>query len=375
MPCDKWFDETYWSECESLLKQNLASLQSLTLMGWSRVNSQEQPLWKPLLACSQHINLTTLRIRESKILKRDLEAFWRICRQLEILELTWVSMEDISNWIYGSSPLVMNHGHNSPSRLASFMRLPKLRELSLDRVLMESDQQLEQLILQCPLLQMLIWEGCHSETSMMWFCDYFAAQIWPYLDWIEITNRERPITEQEHEHLLKVSPRSFRRLGVNIMSFEQQTFNLYRERCHFTTLTKMDLSPSSPNWTEVLPRSPVITLISKRVQEVLESCPMLEYIRAMAITAQDITQGKPWVCHRLKMFEVMIHVELGGEKHVQEEERTGRIKYTKDYRTLCHQIFERLGQLDQLIVLDMRLCDQNGGIYMKNEFMALPLRL
>ncbi|KAI8352432.1 hypothetical protein B0O80DRAFT_499727 [Mortierella sp. GBAus27b] len=412
VPCDDFFDETYWSECESLLKQNVAPLQSLTLLKWGRVNSQDQPLWKPLSACSQHTNLTTLRIRYSKILEQDLEAFWRICRQLEILELTRMKMEDISNWSSGSSSSAMNHSHNSPSQAGhdlalegqvstsvthnlpyeastdsstpatvittttiTSMRLPKLRELIMEHIDIDPVQQLEEFVLQCPLLQVLIWNTKQSETSMMRFSDNFAAHTWPYLDWIELRNRYRFTTEQEHEHLLRVSPRSFRHLGLNLKPFRHQAFDLYRERSHFTTLTKMDLSPSSPNWTEVRPRSSDTTLISKRVQEVLESCPMLEYITAMAITAQDITQGKPWVCHRLKMFEVMIHVELVGEKHVQEGKQTGRIRYTKAYRTLCHQIFEQLGQLDQLIVLDMRLCDESGGIYMRNEFMALPLRL
>ncbi|KAI8352433.1 hypothetical protein B0O80DRAFT_488238 [Mortierella sp. GBAus27b] len=409
IPCDKWFDETYWSECESLLKQNLASLQSLTLLKWGRVNSQDQPLWKPLSACSQHINLTTLRIRDSKILKRDLEALWRICRQLEILELTRVNMEDISNWSSGFSSSAMNHSHNSPSQAGhdlalegqvstsvthnlpyeasttlatvittttiTSMRLPKLRELIMDHVFLDPVQQLEEFVLQCPLLQVLIWNTQQSESSVMRFSDNFAAHTWPYLDWIELSMGDRFTTEQEHENLLRVSPRPFRRLELNLRPFKYQTFDLYRERCHFTTLTKMDLSPSSPDWEWARPRSPVITLISKRVQEVLESCPMLEYITAMAITSQDITQGKPWVCHRLKMFEVMIHVELVGERHVQEGTRRGRIKYTKAYRTLCHQIFERLGQLKQLVVLDMRLYGQGGTIYMKNEFLALPLRL
>jgi hypothetical protein len=101
---------------------------------------------------------------------------------------------------------------------------------------------------------------------------------------------------------------------------------------------------------------------------------MLEHITSVAIIAQDIIQGKPWACQRLKIFDVMIYLELSDENHAQEGKRTG-IKYTKDYRSQCHQIFERLGQLKQLTELDMRLKDVVLGRVLTKRSSSLPLNL
>ncbi|KAG0199877.1 hypothetical protein BGX31_004192, partial [Mortierella sp. GBA43] len=56
-------------------------------------------------------------------------------------------------------------------------------------------------------------------------------------------------------------------------------------------------------------------------------------------------------------FEVMISMEFSDNSHAQEGMQT-RLKYTDDDKRMCRQIFERLGQLSQLAVLDMRLQQQ-----------------
>ncbi|KAG0217414.1 hypothetical protein B0O80DRAFT_499730 [Mortierella sp. GBAus27b] len=391
-------DETYWNDCEDLLTQNSECLRSLTLVHWGRCYFKVkpgQPLCRPLSACAQHPNLTTLRIRAARISHECMEAFWGICQRLEILELSDMDMEDIPTWLSGSSSTeTMNHGNNSPSPIAPSLtqervplksttsatttaRLPKLRELTLFNLYKSTKFQLEQFILHCPLLQTLVWRPEASDPFVDRFCYYLAAPTWPCLDWIEIRREKGFITEQEHALLLQSAPRPLRRLDVNTMSLQEPTFDLYRERGHFTTLTKVDLTQS---WSLSLtspPGSPLFASVSKQVQQVLESCPMLEHIVARAITAQDITQGKPWVCRRLRMFEVMIHVELSdsNNNNVQEGKRTRRIKYSRDSKTKCRQVFERLGQLNQLIVLDMRLCDAHGKPVSDMHFTALPLRL
>ncbi|KAI8352411.1 hypothetical protein B0O80DRAFT_427576 [Mortierella sp. GBAus27b] len=410
-PNNKRFDEAYWNDCEVLLKQNSASLRSLSLVGWgSRTNGPNsvQPLWRPLLACAQHTNLSTLRIRTCGMTEQGWEVLLGIGQRLEILELRDVDMEDLTTRFSGFHPAgAMNQGNNSPSQVVydlvigkqvsseptnasangtfadrstptiattATVRFPKLRELTLVALDINCEHQLKQFIVHCPLLQTLIWRAKISQSCWKQFCDYLAARIWPCLDWIEINCQQRQIDDQDHALLLQSASRPFRLLDVNISYLEQRTFNLYRERGHFTTLTKLNLTPSSSPLVMRPPGSSITTMVSKQVQEVLESCPMLEQIAAAVITAQDIIQGKPWVCRRLKIFEVMINMEPSGENHAQEGKRTG-IKYSKDYRTRCHQVFEQLGQLKQLTVLNMCLRDERPNCIPSSSFTELPLSL
>ncbi|KAG0209837.1 hypothetical protein BGX31_002041 [Mortierella sp. GBA43] len=329
--------------------------------------------------------------------EQDLEAFWRICRQIEILELTDMKIENIWAQSSHNSPSQAGHGlpfeeqlstsaahslnsgtstnwSTSAATTTRTVRLPKLRELTLDGVTMDAEQQLKQIILHCPLLQNLNWKSGYSDHVMGQFCDYLAARTWACLDWIEIKREERYVTDQEHALLLQSAPRPFRRLDVNVGLFGEQTFRLYREYGHFTTLTKIDLRPSMALSLLSLPGSSVITVFSRRVQEVLESCPALEHIAALMITAQDIIQGKPWVCFRLKKFEVMINMQFSDNSRDQKGLRT-RLKYSEDDRVLCHQIFERLGQLSQLAVLDMRPRQEDWIHHFDIKTTSLPLRL
>ncbi|KAI8352429.1 hypothetical protein B0O80DRAFT_530359 [Mortierella sp. GBAus27b] len=388
VPLNDQFDEAYWNDCETLLTQ--ACLRSLTLRGWSRI-------YRVFLSCAQHTNLTTLRIRNSTLSARDLEALWKICLQLEILELTEVNVHGISNQSSHNNPSQVGHdlifkeqfstsvahsltnetstNWSTPTFAATAVRLPKLRELTLDIYCMDDELQLEQIILHCPQLQVLIWNTWYSEPLMKLFCDHLAADTWPCLDWIAIRREKRRFTEQEHALLLQSAPRPLRRLDVDIRSFGEQTFNLYRERGHFTTLTKIDLTQSAftlPSWMSGA--AAINPVASKQVQEVLESCPMLEHIVAMVVTAQDIIQGKPWVCRRLKTFQVTINMEFSGNTWVREGQRT-RLKYSEYDKARCHQIFEQLGQMSQLTLLDMRIQQQCWFRFFDAKTTSLPLRL
>ncbi|KAI8352404.1 hypothetical protein B0O80DRAFT_454459, partial [Mortierella sp. GBAus27b] len=66
----------------------------------------------------------------------------------------------------------------------------------------------------------------------------------------------------------------------------------------------------------------------------------------------------------------MIGLEFSDSNHVRAGGRAG-IKYTKDQRTQFRHIFERLGQLKQLTVLDMTLANHHRY----SKFTSLPLRL
>ncbi|KAI8345571.1 hypothetical protein B0O80DRAFT_472684 [Mortierella sp. GBAus27b] len=227
------------------------------------------------------------------------------------------------------------------------IRFPKLRELKLAMIDLAPDHQMEQIIVQCPMLHTLVLRLKEYRFSMRDFCNFLEEGTWPYLDSLEITGQYNVISTQEHTLLLESTRRPFKRLDLYLGSVEQGPFDLLREGGHFDTLTKIDLSipPLARSHLKSMVNG-VDVAASKRIREVLESCPSLEHFSATAISGRDIIGSKPWVCHRLQKFEVLICMELT-------KQYTTRVVYTKDEKIRCHQVFERLSQLRHLKVLNM----------------------
>ncbi|KAK3807703.1 MAG: hypothetical protein J3Q66DRAFT_444795, partial [Benniella sp.] len=141
-------------------------------------------------------------------------------------------------------------------------------------------------------------------------------------------------------------------------------FDLLRQD-HFKALTKVDLS-----MTTAEPDLPPFRTagVPQWVQEVLESCPSLEQVTAKTITAEDIAGGKPWVCLGLKEFKVMIDMGFGRASG----RGYNRPKFTENQKGLCRAVFEQLGRLEQLRVLDMR---RLGWHLESPRYAPLPLEL
>ncbi|KAI8345558.1 hypothetical protein B0O80DRAFT_431540 [Mortierella sp. GBAus27b] len=66
--------------------------------------------------------------------------------------------------------------------------------------------------------------------------------------------------------------------------------------------------------------------------------------------AADVIDSKPWVCHGLKTFEVLIKMDASAAK---DSELRSQVWNGVDRTNRCHQIFERLSQLKRLRVLSM----------------------
>ncbi|KAI8352391.1 hypothetical protein B0O80DRAFT_87250 [Mortierella sp. GBAus27b] len=236
-PFNEQFGEDYWNECEALVLQNTTHLRSLTLIRWGKPCDNHQPtfptpLWTPLITCAQHANLSELRIRDGTIRGQDSEAFWKICQQLEILELTKVNLEelltprDISS--IGTSGgddnrrgqvesiLINKHATSAINALRpTTTRFPKLRKLTMANLDLHPPLQMEHFVLHCPMLQTLnlrLKRG--SSFPMGNFCDHFAAQSWPYLDALEISGQANDITGQEHALILQSAKRPFKYLHL-----------------------------------------------------------------------------------------------------------------------------------------------------------------
>ncbi|KAI8345043.1 hypothetical protein B0O80DRAFT_534610 [Mortierella sp. GBAus27b] len=362
-------EETSWNACEALVRQNSNSLRSLTLIEWRECFGDPlRPIWSPLHTCAQHSNLTTLKMQHGTLRAQDLEAFLTICQQLGILELTAMDMTALLVPSNESSTETEEgvHYENRPSLSATSaaVRFPKLRELTLDKINLIPKYLIKEFILHCPMLRTLVWRLNGRKFSLNDFCDYFEAQPWPYLDSLVITGHSNALGIQEHSRFLQSIKRPFKLMDLYLWAIDQRSFDLLRQGGHFETLTKInlathflivDLQESFVDGTQAT--------ASKRIIEVLESCPSLEHIVAKEVKGQDIIDSKPWACHRLKTFEVLISMDIP-------EQSTTRVLYTEDEKRRCHQVFERLSQLRRLEVLNIR--NQYPG-YMERYLLRKPV--
>ncbi|KAG0212890.1 hypothetical protein BGX31_001376 [Mortierella sp. GBA43] len=255
------------------------------------------------------------------------------------------------------------HHENRPSlsTTPAAVRFPKLRELTLDGIVLNAQDQME-FILQCPMLHALFWRLREHMVLLDAFCGYFEAQNWPYLDSLEIIGEHTHATSDHRLRLLQSTKCPFKRLELHISTMDQRSFDLLREGGHFGTLTKVDLSVLFLGMfaidTEVA--------ASKRIREILESCPSLEHIAGTVISGQDIIDSKSWACRRLKKFEVLVSMDLT-------EQSTTWAEWTKDEKRRCNLVFERLSQLRQLKVLNMK--SPTMARYRCETLGALPLDL
>lgn len=106
------------------------------------------------------------------------------------------------------------------------------------------------------------------------------------------------------------------------------------------------------------------TVSGAMVQDVLSSCPSLVTIKADVIHAQDIHQGKPWVCLGLKNWTIFINTLLpcsAGDSapalpldvSAPVGQQGGSADSSFDREVLQQTVFRRLGMLTSLEVLDL----------------------
>jgi len=341
-PKNDKFDTTYWNSCKALVRQNSAHLRSLTMILWNKsYEGQKVPTWTPI-SCGEYRNLRSLSVKGGSINREQRALYWRVFENLEslTLESTYVapSPSDTDDTTSQSSPPVF----------------PKLRKLALN-CLIGTDlvSQLEWLICVCPMLQILEWTLRQTTRFPVQFKHRFVGLTWPELDSITIKGHLDDVTHDDYKSILEAAPRPFKVLDLKIEYLTPDLITLLRQS-HFETLTKMDLSLAVG---ALNPRCYVMG-IPCLVQEVLQSCPLLEHITAKTITANVIINGEPWVCLGLKEFKVMIDMEFW--------------KTEPELQSRCHPAFAQLGRLEQLRVLDLR---RHNLFPRKRAYYPLPLEL
>jgi hypothetical protein len=399
-PFNNEFDWTYWTSCMALVKQNSAHLRSLSLTNWKKqYQGFRMPTWNPIAECAQHQSLRSLSIKAGYINREHMASFWQVCQHLESLKLEYIDVTlspprvSRKDRIGATTKSGINLGYPITNRTlplpgteehfwavtAPTMRLPKLRKLTLNRLYNTGPlHQLHWFIAICPMLQTLEWTIPREALfPVKEFTHYLAAKTWPELDSITIKEHRNHVSGKEYAvivDIVQAAERPLKILDLKLRYLGSGTFDLLRQSL-FKTLTKIDLDwtadgsfpdPSNP------PELGVSALgVSKWVQEVLESCPSLEYISARTITAQDIIDGNPWVCLGLKEFQAMIDMEFNGRESEREPKR---LKCTEAEENRCRAVYGQLGRLKHLRVLNMQ-CRFRCTHGMKCVSLPLELRL
>ncbi|KAF9996746.1 hypothetical protein BGZ80_004264 [Entomortierella chlamydospora] len=314
----------------SLMLKQRASLHSLTLLNWvfnpGNIPLPDDPLWNLVSSPSDVQSLRSLTLRHCRVRGRHLLSFYMICQQLEALELvdTEIELSELR------SIAEMQGGKDFPTA----PQYPRLHELTLQKMSeFRPPQQLELIICECPRLRTLNWDVTSSfESPKREFINYLVSSKWPELDSITINSLATFVTNQDLYRILQSTNQSFRRFDVHIDKIQPATLSLLRKD-HFATLQTIDLTSNRDDFR------------GDWVIEVLTSCPALQVIKARDVTKDEIINAPPWVCLGLRHFAVYIHIG------VPESGVNGR--YTKEEIQQCRLIFEQLGRLKELRVLDM----------------------
>ncbi|OAQ32871.1 hypothetical protein K457DRAFT_134969 [Linnemannia elongata AG-77] len=398
-------DQTYWKSCKALLRQNRPDLRSLSLQNWKTQlvkPAPGQPVWNPILACTQHLNLTSLSLVRCKIRGKHLKAFWTISARLEALELedvdmdlTWIPSSLIKGKDKDKEKDKEKEPHSTATNSASNNnnqatvptkralpppdlppRFPKLKELTI-RFLSRHHplSQFHWLVLPCPSLRTLTWMfDRHRHFPTQPFMDAFddtpdSPTAWPHLDSITIRGHSNWISDENHLHILTSARQPLRRLDIVHNSIQPGSFEMLRTR-HFSTIQTIDLTHSA------------VHLASKWVIVVLESCPSLERIKAKVITGRDITKSKPWACQGLQEWIIAIDMDFDNLRIEEDPTSTttaeiatevGSIppptdlpnplfpptpngptrRLTKQERQACRAVYKRFSTLTRLREFDM----------------------
>ncbi|KAF9355189.1 hypothetical protein BGX26_006869 [Mortierella sp. AD094] len=319
-----------YGDCyRSLMLKQRASLHSLTLLNWvfnpGNIPLPDDPLWNHVSSPSDVQCLLSLTLRHCRIRGRHLLSFYMICQQLEALELVDTEI-DLSELRLIAQKQAVQDVPTTP-------QFPRLHELTLQKMSeFRPPQQLELIICECPRLQTLNWDVTSSfESPKRYFINYLVSSKWPDLDSITINSLGTFVTNRDFARILRSAKQPFRRFDVHIDQIQPTTFDLLRKD-HFTTIQTIDLTScdeSRGDW----------------VIEVLTSCPALQVIKAKIITKQEIINANPWVCLGLRHFAV--YIDIGAP------ENGVNSRFTKEEMQQCRFIFEQLGRLKELRVLDM----------------------
>ncbi|KAF9356721.1 hypothetical protein BGX34_009782 [Mortierella sp. NVP85] len=232
-------------------------------------STPEPALWDGLLGFH---HLKALWMANSKIHEKNIDAFWQLCTRLEKLHLAY-------------------HIVGDNSRLPA--EFPHIKELDIS-TLGAGEYGIIPLSVdfmqRCPSLTLCCWTASRAEVGHIpRFTQLVAERTWPELCCvgirfcdISVDDLSNIVRGMQHDISLNIS--------YSPNTFTPSTMDLLRSR--FSCLKVLELT-----WGDQSVTCPM-------VQEVLSSCPSLQYFSATRIDAALVAEGKPWVCLGLQVLDL-----------------------------------------------------------------------
>ncbi|KAK3819595.1 MAG: hypothetical protein J3Q66DRAFT_335008 [Benniella sp.] len=249
------------------------------------------------LAVMAHPSMTELTLCTQVIKAIDAPSFWAVCGRLDILSLSMITF-----------------GTGTIPALAGTV-FDRLRRLEFEDQGNSDTSNQQELILRCPNLEELRWMDIISEFNnehLTLDTERIREGHWHRLQELIIWQH---FQDTQVASILNGSGvGSLTSLTLKDCHLEEQGSKALRP--HFAALVYLEMQFCR-------------SLSSSTIQDILCSCPRLEYLAAKGVFARDIVNGGPWVCQRLK------------------ELRIGFL-FTESEQDLQREIFGRLSALTRL---------------------------
>ncbi|KAK3819589.1 MAG: hypothetical protein J3Q66DRAFT_399041 [Benniella sp.] len=257
------------------------------------------------LDLSTHSHITTLKLNGIDIKANVASEFWRACTKLEYLELRSVHIEG------GAIP--------DDVMLIHLKRLVLWNMIGVDEV-----QQLR-LIFQCPALKDFRWiiewdDDDQIETGQV-LTQAIPNERWPDLGRLEIIHRLNHTDIAAILNGIGNGHGCLTELTLDGCFLPNSSLEL---SIHFGTLVNLNIGYC-------------FHVPSIVIRDILCSCPVLEVLVARCVRVQDIVNGEPWICNRLRELTICFKLEEN-EEELQREvfERLSRLVHLESLLMNCH---------------------------------------
>ncbi|KAG0093328.1 hypothetical protein BGZ93_002200 [Podila epicladia] len=254
----------------ALIQQHQQTLRSVAVgLLWPIAKSLE--FWTSIAMCPR---LETLLVRDEKMFVNngdhsEQEAFWIACtkaRNLTLKNLRFQAAVNVPAWL-------------------DFSRVRKLELLGAEW--WHADKQVLWMG-RCSELRILNWTPLKTKPHVVGASALttFPAS-WPKLRELTLSGQEI----KDHDLVAVISTAEVLvKLSVPQTQFGRRAFAALRTH-HFQVLRLLNLQDCE-------------SATSAMVQEVMASCPGLEYLRAPLLRSVDVLVGAPWVCLKLKQLQL-----------------------------------------------------------------------
>ncbi|KAG0228282.1 hypothetical protein B0O80DRAFT_502296 [Mortierella sp. GBAus27b] len=258
------------------------------------------------------IHLRELELNQVLMDEYDVDPFWKLCTRLESLTL-------VSMFLPCQGQLLD-------------MDFPRIKKLCLHDV---EDLDLSSLTIpiasKCPGLTSFEWNVSSTEVRCFEdFLDQLAAKNWPDLRSLVLPSHV--LGEDDLAVILGAMPQ-VHSIGFRCSVSLQSTSVDLLLQPHFEHLQSIYLRYG--NNTDVI--CPV-------AQSILSSCPVLERFVSTRVHGKTIADGKPWVCLRLQVLELVVSFDPDTNEHVQP------------------RVFDQLSKLRRLRVLSLWIHHRHDSI-------------